>query len=151
MKYNDEIDFVARHYRRGVFSTKSALMRMGIAGVRRRRTWRIAASVAVVMALSATAAILLHHENSITEPRPMPDTELQAPVAAVKMLDFEGAALPTVIAEIQSSFGVRIGGAPANAATLKLTLHYQGDIETLITTINEILGTELYIEESGAK
>ena len=151
MKHKEEIEFVARHYQRGLFNTRAALMRMGIRTGRRWSTWRIAASIAVVLAISVASALIIHRNITVGEQQPETSIAQTSPEVTVKVLDFEAAALPTVISEIQTTFGVKIGGAPSNAADLKLTLHYEGDIETLITTINEILGTELYVMNSEAR
>lgn len=148
MTDKERIEFVARHYRRGLFSTKAAWMMMGLGTQRRRVRWGIAASVAVILAVTASAALFLNRQFNVGEQNPPVEETVSTTVATAKALDFEGASLPTVISEIQTTFGVEIGGMPPDAANLKLTLHYEGDIETLITTINEILGTELYVENS---
>lgn len=149
MRKEEEIGFVARHYRRGKFDTRTAWLRMGLGSRHRWSGWRIAASIAITVALGATAAMLIRSEFRIHEQEPteVPVAPSAAPTAAVKSLDFEGASLPTVLNEIHEAYGVEVTGAPANAGELKLTLHYEGNVVDLISTINEILGTSLELKE----
>ena len=61
-------------------------------------------------------------------------------------IDFEYAALPEVVKQIEKVYGVEIINMPEDADSYHLTLHYEGDASDLINTINEILGTNLKIK-----
>ena len=57
---NKEIDFIARHYRKGRFDTAVAWSRLGIGATARSRRLRIAAAIAGLVILSASAGFLIH-------------------------------------------------------------------------------------------
>lgn len=145
MKENNDYDFVARHYRHGAFNTGKAWRRLGIGG----HTWwtrtRIAACVAVFMAVSATATLLIRNSYYQDPAAVEAAGAMDASPEDVRVIDFDGATLTAVIQEVRKVYGVEVAGVPENADDMHLTLHYEGDAESLVETINEILGTELKI------
>lgn len=151
MKDPDEnIRFVARHYRPGAFNHKEAFR--SIAGASRPwwRTRRVAAAAIAIVAISASAALI--YTSTISQPVERPQTEVQSsePVCATAVshvIDFDNAALPTVVAEIEREYGVKVAGMPQNAADMRLSLHFQGNAKALLEAINEILGTKLTLSE----
>lgn len=147
MSIND-IDFIARHYRRGLFSTKEAWRRMGISPWRSWRRFRAAAAIGAAVILSATAAVVFTQyrtadESPLTEQSTIPTS----PLAVVKVIDFEDAPLPEVVKKIENLYGVKVEGLPANPEAHVLTLRYEGTPADLIAAINDILGTHMTVTE----
>jgi hypothetical protein len=148
MKETDkDITYVAQHYRKGRFSTDRGWQQLGIEHSRRRFGFRVAAAIAVVVALSATAAIVYHQ---YIEPSPAAvvtvTEQVDAPELVVKVIDFEDTPLPTVIQRINEVYGVELVNLPTDANEHRLSLHYEGNAIDLVETINEILGTDLKIK-----
>lgn len=143
-----EITYIAKIYRKGKFSADKAWKRLHIAPSYKWRRMRIAAAVASVIVLSATAAIVWHnHDVSVkpqTEETVLP---LQNPKTIVKVIDFEDTPLSTVISKIKEVYGVEVGNVPENAGEYKLSLHYEGNAVDLVATINEILETQMSVKE----
>lgn len=148
MNYEDEIHFVTSHYKEGRFNTSEALRQIRPTAVGWWAATRIAAAVAVLVVVSATAAIFVHENYFAAEPQPV---EQQQPMAvdlkAVKVIDFEDAPLPVVVEKVKEVYGVNVVNIPENAEDYKLSLHYEGNAADLIETINDILGTEMDIEQ----
>ena len=155
MKEDENIKFVVTHYRRGRFAVEPGLRRMGF----KQTTWtpvRIAASVAVVAVLSATAAIMItqgyffagNTETVSSEQRgTLPQKKVKPAVVSVNVIDFEATSLPEVVAKIRDVYGVDIINLPEDAESYSLSLHYEGNAVDLVETINETLGTEMKIKE----
>lgn len=143
-----DIDFVARHYRKGLFSVQAGWRRVGIGTAVRVRRFRIAAAMAAAMViLSGTAAII--YRNSRVE-----DVQEQSvpvrPVGTldeVKVIDFEDASLTDVVKKIESTYDVKVQDIPESSEEYRLSLHYEGTPVDLIATINEILGTRMTVTE----
>ncbi|MDE5791496.1 MAG: hypothetical protein K2H96_09760 [Muribaculaceae bacterium] len=148
MKDND-IDFVAKHYCKGAFSTEKALHRMGFVIRDRWKAFRIAVAVVSIVAVTAVASIVIHNEYVSKENaqeiivKPAREIDLKA----VRSIDFENAPLPVVIEEIKTVYGVEVAGLPEEAEAYHLTLHYEGNAVDLVETINEILDTKLTVKE----
>lgn len=142
-----DIDFVARHYRRGLFDADAAWRRLGIAPASMWRRWRAAAIIAVVVALSATAAIVYSEYVAGDAAATPADNVTTNAMEALKAIDFENAPLTDVIASIEDTYGVKVENAPDDAADYSLSLHYEGTPADLITVINEILGTQMTVTE----
>lgn len=143
MKDNN-IDFVARHYRRGAFSAVSAWCRLGIVSPAR---WykRAAAAVAVTAVLGATAAFLYRQYDTSSEIHAVPEVQVESRYT-VLVIDFDNAPLTEVVDRIESVYGVKVTGMPSCPDTYMLTLHYEGNADDLITAINDILDTHMGIE-----
>lgn len=141
---NREIDFIARHYRKGCFSPDAAWRRLSIAPSAWWRKYRVAAAVAAMVILTATAT-MFYREYSIDN---VPEEVNQAsPLTVVKVIDFDNAPLPEVIEKIESVYNVRVGQLPDSPEKYVLTLRYEGTPTDLIAIINEILGTQMTVEE----
>lgn len=134
-----DIKFIARHYRKGRFSVEKGWRQLNIRPVSIWRRIRVAAAVAAVIVLSATAAVIYNHYT--------PQTEQSAPVEIVRVIDFENTPLPTVIAEIREVYGVEIDNIPENAAEYNLSLRYEGNAVDLVATINDILETQMTVKQ----
>lgn len=143
---DDNIDFVARHYRRGAFSAKAGWRRLGIRPVYSIYK-KIAAAVAVTVVLSATAAFVYHNYAVDRRNVPADVAEPVQPQYVVRAIDFDDAPLPVVVAEIKKVYGVEVGNMPEDAESYRLSLHYEGNAVDLVATINELLDTNMTIAE----
>ena len=146
-----EIDFIARRYRHGRFAVEPALRRIVPASGRWSTRMRVAATVAVVVVMSAAAALIINNNYSISSDPVTGEVEqtapAQTPETIVRVIDFEETPLPVVIDKIKEVYGVEITGIPKNAADYTLSLHYEGSAVDLITTINDILDTEMEVKK----
>lgn len=147
MKEDKSIDFVARHYREGSFAVEKALRSIRPVTVSWWTRGRIAAAVVVLLAVSATAAVMIG--TSLSDKEPLPEVEYQtvSATAVVRIIDFEEAPLTEVIKKINEVYGVEITDIPENAADFTLSLHYEGSATDLVETINNILGTEMTVKQ----
>lgn len=143
-----QIEFVAKHYRHGKFDAGKGWKRLGIAPSGWLRRIRVAAAVAGVVALTAVAAVIYNHYSIPQSPEQPQPVQVAVPtLEAVKVIDFDNAPLPTVIAEIREVYGVEIANVPANAEAYRLSLHYEGNVADLVDAINDILGTEMEVKQ----
>lgn len=149
MNLHDNIDYIARRYRHGCFDTEKALRQIkSPSSFFNIRKWVAAACIAFVI-LGAGAFVLVR--NGLLFERATPEVQSQGlpteTLTVVKVIDFDDAALTDVVVSIKEVYGVEVGNLPDNASSLRLSLHYTGNVADLIETINEILGTELKIKE----
>ncbi|MDE7419379.1 MAG: hypothetical protein K2N35_04140 [Muribaculaceae bacterium] len=149
MEENKEIKYIAKHYRKGLFVVEPALKRIKpIASVWWTRS-RIAAACIGATILTATAALFIHNNyfiNPTTEIEQNPPSSIPA-AEIVRAIDFEDAPLPIVVAKIKEVYGVDVVNLPDNADEYSLSLHYEGSAIDLLYTINDILDTEMTIQE----
>lgn len=144
---NKEIDFIARRYRKGRFSPDSGWRRLGIAPESLWKRYRVAATVAATVILSATATILYREYRLNDIPQQTVPTETVSPLAEVKVIDFENAPLPDVVKKIEAVYNVKVEGIPASPEEYVLSLHYEGTPTDLISVINDILETQMSVSE----
>lgn len=144
---NEEVDFIARRYRKGRFEPDAGWRRLGIASESIWRKYKVAAAVAATVILSATATILYREYLMNDVPQQTIQVESVSLLAEVKVIDFENAPLPEVVMEIESVYGVKVEGVPACPEGYVLSLHYEGTPTDLISVINDILGTEMTVTE----
>ncbi len=151
-KIRRSLDFVVRYYRPGAF--KPDLW----AFAPQKSFWRryaVAASVAggiLLAAAAVTAYVALNREETpqtplLDKPEPIKKTpEVTLPITPeIKKIEFNDASLPEVVKAIESVYGVKVNGNTSGQPNL--TLSYQGTAEDLISTINDLLGTNLSIEK----
>lgn len=143
---NKEIDFVARHYRKGRFSAASGWRRLGIAPISWWKRYRVAAAIAGAVVISATAAII-YKEYGTEASQPEVIVTTAGPLNEVKVIDFENAPLPVVVEKIESVYGVRVEGMPESPEKYSISLHYDGTPTDLVSAINDILGTQMTVAE----
>ncbi len=149
MEENRDIKFIASHYRNGMFKVEPALRRIRHHSTRWWTRSRIAAACIGATILTASAAFFIHHNYFSTSPAEM---EQVAPASIpsaeiVRAIDFEDAPLPVVVAKIKEVYGVDVINLPVDADNYSLSLHYEGTALDLIETINDILDTEMTIQE----
>lgn len=144
---NEEIDFIARRYRKGRFSPDAGWRRLGISKSQGWRKFRVAAAVSATILLSATAAILYNDHYTADEPLQSMPVETISPMETSRIIDFENAPLPEVVMQIESVYGVRVEGVPESPEEYVLSLHYEGTPADLISVINDILGTQMTVME----
>lgn len=144
--------FVVRHYRRGAFDQRRAWMAMGIRVQWWKSPLRVAAAIAAIAALTATATLVY---RSVAAPEPavvQTDTcavkpSLDVLLATPHPITFTDARLCEVVREIERVYGVKIAGVSENNAEYRLTLKYEGRVTELVEQINEVLGTSLTVEK----
>lgn len=147
MEENKDINFIARHYRSGLFGVEPTLRRIKPMV---RRWWtpvRIAAASAAIVVLGATAAVIIRHNTSVND-APAVEHKVEpaeAPQLVVKVIDFENTPLPVVVKKIHEVYGVEVTGLPDNADDYLLSLHYEGSATDLVDTINEILDLNMKV------
>ena len=148
MKFDEEISFIARHYRKGLFNPEKALKK-----IRPSQRWwsasKIVAASFLFIILGATAALFIR-QNYFFDKTEFIETnteEITAPEFVVRAIDFDDTPLPVVVDEINLVYGVEIINLPTDADQYHLSLHYEGSAVDLIETINEILGTHMEIRK----
>ncbi|MDE5870460.1 MAG: hypothetical protein K2H22_00725 [Muribaculaceae bacterium] len=148
---NKDIDFIVAHFREDALQPEQNWRRFKvIVGLRRRRIG-VAAAIASIIVISATAAIFTYREYSAPYVGPEPAHEVTVheiyPADVPKLMVFESTCLSEVVETVECEYGVKIGNVPYNADEYVLTLRYEGTPEELIEAINEILGTRLTVEK----
>ena len=147
MSDDKNIDFVARHYRKGSFSTDKGLKAIGFGAVGRWNRLKVAAAVAVIVVLSASAVLIYNRYVPSQTDLTSEESEVvqQSLSEAVRIIDFEDTPLPDVVDRIKDVYGVEIENLPVDADRYTLSLRYEGTADDLVETINDILGTEMII------
>lgn len=149
MKDNN-LEFVTRHYRHGVFSAKETWKRLGISHHINSWRLRVAAAIASIVVLGGTATVLV---NSLHTSKPDAETGAVTktvtvtaePLSVVKVIEFTDAPLSDVVKEIETVYAVKITGIQSGDETLRLTLRYEGNVADLLAAINDILGINLAV------
>lgn len=144
---NKDIEFVARHYRRGRFSPTAGWRRLGLGHGRLAARFRVAAAIAVAVILTATAAVVYHEYGYSADTREPAVSSVASPLVEVRVIDFEDAPLQQVVEKIEAVYSVKVCNVPEDADHLSLSLHYEGNPSDLVEEINEILGTEMTVTE----
>lgn len=145
--YNNDIDFIARHYRKDRFSAHAGWRRLGIVPASRRKKYRVAAAVAATVLLSATAAIIYQAYVPVEVSQQPLESPTITPLAEVRIIDFENASLTDVVKKIEEVYDVKVENLPDNQQDYELSLHYEGTPTDLISAINDILGTQMKVTE----
>lgn len=148
MSFKKDVEFVARFYKSGLFTIEPTLYR--IKGFR-KKIWtlqKLAAISSIVIAIGATAAILITNSyNSKEIGTEAPGIEKTSPILVSRVIDFDDAPLTAVVEQINLIYGVEVHNIPTNADELYISLHYEGTALDLVETLNEILGTNMKIIE----
>lgn len=152
-KIDESIDFVSSHY------DGSLLPQEGWRRFSRthRVPWlrrNIAAACIGAIVLAASAASIYYistSENSsgietteASSPSNNP-TPVFEPYKIVR-IQFSDAPLADVVKEIEKVYGVKVTNMPKEE--VRLTISYEGNAYDVVETINELLGTNLAIEEN---
>ncbi|MDE6786873.1 MAG: DUF4974 domain-containing protein [Muribaculaceae bacterium] len=143
---NNDIDFVARHYRKDRFRINAGWRRLGVAPVSRWKRYRVAAAAATVI-LSASAALLYQEYRNYDIQQPSMQTPVTSALAEVKVIDFENASLNEVVIKIEEIYNVKVENLPDQDKEYQLSLHYEGTPTDLICVINDILDTQMTVTE----
>ena len=143
----EDVSYIAKRYHKGKFSVEEGWKRLNIVLPLRRRLIRIAAAIVSAITLSAAATVLFHKAIEKQPDAKIEETIVTSPKQIIKVIDFENTSLPIVILKIKEVYGVEVTNLPENADELHLSLHYEGNPVDLVTTINDILDTEMTIEE----
>lgn len=144
-----DIDFIADHYSDDVFSPETGWRKFrSTLGLRRKR-YGIAAAVAAIITVTATAAII-SYENHRNEPdavESVSDITSAQDIEETRVLAFDHTKLTDVVEIVETEYSVEIGNIPPNSDDYELTLRYEGTPSELIEAINEILGIQLTLSE----
>ncbi len=125
----------------------SGWRRLGIGGGMIWRRFRVAAAVAAIIVVSATAAVVYRQYHVADDVRDTVTAPVVSPLEEVRVIDFDNASLEDVVNKIEATYGVEVSNLPADGEQYALSLHYQGNPAELIEVINEILGTEMTVSE----
>ena len=118
-----DIQYIARHYRKGCFDVNKAWHRLSPAlSASFRRGYRIAAAIGGLVFLSAAAAVVYHHYQ-LNDSHEETAVETVKPTEVVKVIDFEDTPLLTVVSKIKEVYGVEVVNIPENADYYHLSLH----------------------------
>ena len=142
-----EFDFVARFYKKGSFNKDAAWSRVGINTTFRWNRLKVAAAIAALLVVSASAALIYHQYKSETAINKVVEPVNSASLTEVKFIDFENASLTEIVREIESVYNVKVENLPATTSDYNLSLHYEGTPIDLIESINDILGTQMTVVE----
>lgn len=106
-----------------------------------------AACVATALIASASIGVYFYiHPNDSTGTSEIPAVETTVTASKeVHRIEFNNVPLTTVVKEIEKTYNVKISSLPKEQ--YRLTLSYEGTAEDLVATINELLGTNLEIEQ----
>lgn len=150
MQVIEDIKFIADRYRPGRFNADKGWSRLGIGISFKWKRFRMAAAIAGFLFLSASAAFVYnrYYSSASDNMEVVNSQEIQeSPVLIVRVIDFEDTPLPIVIDKIKEMYGVDISNIPSNVNDFRLSLHYEGNANDLIETINDILGTDMTVIE----
>lgn len=144
---DENLNFVAKHYRTGKFNADKGWKRLGIA--RKFWNWKMISAAAAVGVVVVSATAFAVYENYFVDTQPQQEitTNTAAPAYLVKAIDYENAPLPRVIESIENTYEVRISNIPQDAERYNLSLHYEGNAFDLVETINDILDINLMVED----
>lgn len=145
----ESIDFVGRNYRRDAFPEREVWRSLGVHRLGWWRRGRNIAAIAVGVTLTAAASVMIFNHTQQNQSQPVKTEQVTAPVSVdplreVRRIDFEDASLPSVVAEIERIYGVKISGG--EDASIRVSLSYEGNVTELLETINSLFGTQLAIE-----
>lgn len=143
----NNIDFIARRYRKNRFSADASWRRLGVASVSIWKRYRVAAAIAATVILSATATIIYKDYHMVDNSRQETSTPVVSPLAEVKVIDFENAQLAEVVEKIETVYNVEVRNLPDTPEEYNLSLHYEGTPTDLIAVINDILDTQMIVVE----
>jgi hypothetical protein len=145
----EDIEYIAKRYDHGRFSVNNGWKRLDITSTAKWRPMKIVAAIVSVVVLTATASLIYHQYSVNAEQEQVitPNTGSNNSEELIRVIDFENAPLPNVIERIKEVYGVDVVNIPENAEGYNLSLHYEGNADDLLATINEILGTEMAVNE----
>lgn len=146
-RFDKDVNFVARHYRRGIFSAGRDWRLLGIDSCIRRYR-RVAAAVGTAVVLTASA--IIYHVAGTSRPvsdapDPATETTVATEVPVRHVVDVRDVTVRELAAEIERVYGVRIENLPAHE--IRLTIRYEGTAEELVETVNGVAGTDLEIRK----
>lgn len=148
-KIKRSLDFVVRHYRPDAFKADGWFIEAPLPFWRRHAVAASIIGIALAAAAAVTTYVVLRSDAPapVEAPAPAPvetPVETPQPTQEVAKVEFDDASLSQVAAAIETTYGVKVAGLPAEDH--RLTLSYQGTAEDLVATINDLLGTKLTIE-----
>ena len=153
-KIDESIDFVASHYD-GSLLPQPGWQRFSHThhtSWLRRNVAAACIGAAILVASAASIYYISTSENSPVSENKEVTTISNAPAYEhykIVKIQFADAPLSDVVAEIEKAYGVKVSNLPQKET--RLTISYEGNAYDVIETINELLGTNLTIEENEPK
>lgn len=147
----DSIDFVGRHYRKEAFPEREVWRRLRVRPLAWWRRGRNIAAITVGVTLTAAASVMIYNHTQENQSQPVPTEQTAAPASVsatslleVRRIEFSDAPLPSVVAEIERVYGVKVTGGENDS--IRVSLSYEGNVTELLETINSLFGTQLAVE-----
>lgn len=148
-KMKNSLRFVTRFYSPGALRPDESFITEGLPFWKRHAVAASIIGVALLAAAAASTYLVLNHtqpqpeiQKTETTVSPIEDTSKQD---TVKEMKFEDVPLPEVVKAIEKSYGVKVAGKTEGQPNL--TLSYKGTAEDLVAAINDLLGTNLTVEQ----
>lgn len=146
-KFEESLAFVVRFYRRDAFRPN-----MLFVAPNRWRRLAVAASAALGIVVASACVYLLTTHSPVSETveettATTAATYVEATNTVSRRIKFDDAPLTLVVDEIETVYGVKVSHV-ADSDTTRLTLSYEGNAADLLNTINELLGTDLKLENT---
>lgn len=148
-KMKNSLRFVTRFYSPGALRPDESFITEGLTFWKRHATAASIIGVTLLAAAAASTYLALNH----TQPQPdiqktettVSPVEETLKTETVKEMKFEGAPLTEVVKAIEEAYGVKVAGKTEGQPAL--TLSYKGTAEELVAAINDLLGTNLTVEQ----
>lgn len=148
-KMKNSLRFVTRFYSPGALRPDESFITEGLPFWKRHAVAASIIGVALLAAAAASTYLVLNHtqpqpdiQKTETTISPIEDTPKQD---TVKEMKFEDTPLPEVVKAIEKAYGVKVAGMTEGQPNL--TLSYKGTAEDLVAAINDLLGTNLTVEQ----
>ena len=149
-KIDESIDFVSRYYEDGSLMPRQGWYRFRLTHTLPKWRKNVAAACIGTVVLVASASV--YYVMKSTSPDTQEDVTVTTVVESaapdpykVVKIQFADAALSDVAEEIEKAYGVKILNIPEKE--IRLTISYEGNAYDVVDTINDLLGTDLKIEE----
>lgn len=150
-KIEDEIDFVSRYYEDGSLMPRQGWHRFTLTHAMPK--WRRNIAAACIGAVVLVASASVYYVMNTTSQTSTADEIIQIqeevitsnPFKVVK-IQFNDATLSEVVTEIEKVYGVKISNIPEEET--RLTISYEGNAYDVVETINDLLGTNLNIDDT---
>lgn len=150
-KFDEEVEFVAKHYRKGAFRRGGFVVPEVLRHRRVARRWIAAASCAVVLSASAYfISQVAFKPVSKPEPSRVETVSVKSVAAepdAIRRIEFNDAPLSTVAAEVERVYGVELENI--SDPDVRITISYEGTAADFVETVNELLGTHIIVKREN--
>lgn len=148
-KMKKSLQFVTKFYSPGALRPDDSFITEGLPFWKRHTVAASIIGITLMAAATVSTYLVLNH----TQPQPeiqkteatVSPIEETLKTETVKEMKFEDAPLPEVVKAIEKAYGVKVAGKTEGQPNL--TLSYKGNAEDLVAAINDLLGTNLTVEQ----